>query len=411
MRSPVVLTKGNNTTEPLMGLAQLMSRVFKGDNLTLIGKQLLTRSYRDDAEALLDLSVLLQLQHQKEAGLALQHEALKQQQVYNLTPTNITTSIKLLAIYTSGDLMTNTPLEFIAEGAGFELQILYIADGIPQAQVIPEHDIAIVALSELDRNAAALHQIEGLLPRLNCPILNLPAKIKGLARDSISHTLQDIDGIEIPQTFRRSKQTLLSLDAQQTLSESLQLAINFPIIIRPVDSHAGINLAKINSHQQLRHYLHSATAANFFIAPFHDYKSSDGQYRKYRIMLIDGKPFIAHMATSDDWMIHYLNAGMLECATKRFSEAQLMGNFEQSFARHHQRALSQLSQAVDLEYFGIDCAETKDGKLLIFEACASLNIHAMDCEQTFPYKKAQMQKIFDAFLQMLMDKVNNKAPQ
>lgn len=400
MSPPLAYAKGIHTPKPLIGLAELMSRVFKGENLVLTGKSLLARSHQDDPEALLDLSVLLQLQHQKETGLALQKEALKQQQVFSLNPDKNGQKIKLLAIYTSGDLMTNTPLEFIAQGADFSLQMLYVASDLPVVTQIPEHDIAIIALSELDRNLEALALIEQLLPALKNPILNSPSQIRALARDRISQTLQGLDAIEIPATSRLSKHKLLGIKTQNK-------ALKFPLIIRPIDSHAGIDLAKIENFAQLDSYLSNSADSDYFVAPFIDYKNPHGEYQKYRIMLVNGQPFIAHMAISDHWMIHYLNAGMLDCATKRFSEAQAMGSFDHNFAAKHQRAFAQLTQAVGLDYFGIDCAETQDGKLLIFEACASLNIHAMDCEKIFPYKKPQMQKIFDAFQQMLIDKISS----
>jgi hypothetical protein len=401
MSPPFALATGVATSQPLIGLAELMSRVFKGENLSFIGQELLARSHLGNAEALLDLSVLLQLQHKKEVGLALQQEALTQQQTFELTDSSAS-PLRLLAIYTSGDLMTNTPLEFLSQGAGFSLQMLYVAEDLPRIQAIPEHDIAIVGVSELDRNSNALALIEDILPLLHCPILNTPAQIKALARDKISHTLAGSDTIEMPLTLRYTRAQLCSSAPLSTGPNSTASNMDFPVIIRPIDSHAGNNLEKIDNPSQLTNYLTTNTCTHFFVAKFVDYKNSDGQYKKYRVMFIDQQPYVAHMAISDHWLIHYLNAGMVDSAAKRFIEAQVMGSFDNDFAIKHKRAFEQLNQAVGLEYFGIDCAETKEGKLLVFEACASLNIHAMDCEKTFPYKKPQMQKIFDAFLQMLV---------
>jgi hypothetical protein len=44
----------------------------------------------------------------------------------------------------------------------------------------------------------------------------------------------------------------------------------------------------------------------------------------------------------------------------------------------------------------VDCAETKTGSLLIFEADNSAVVHNMDSPEVFPYKPPQMRKIFDA---------------
>lgn len=405
---PIDLTVKARQEGQLIGLAELMTKVFKGEDVSDVAAELFTRAQHDDGDALLDLSVLLQLQGNKETGLALQQEALSQQQLFTLKPATATSKVKLLAIFTSGDLMTNTPLEFLADGGGFEMHILYIADHLPLPTRLPEHDIAMVAISELDRNLPCLPKVSNFLQELTCNVLNKPENIACLSRDTVSRRLQNLEGIEVPLTLRASYSHLVN-NGLFELSSDVNSDIDFPIIIRPIDSHAGNQLEKVCSRIELINYLSSNQNPEYFVAPFVDYRSADGLYKKYRIMVIQGKPFIAHMAISEHWMIHYLNAGMIENAEKRFAEAQAMGHFEQGFAVQHKQAFRILADNIGLEYFGIDCAQTQDGKLLIFEACASLNVHAMDCEKTFPYKKVQMQKLFDAFHQMLIDQSSTKA--
>jgi glutathione synthase/RimK-type ligase-like ATP-grasp enzyme len=128
-------------------------------------------------------------------------------------------------------------------------------------------------------------------------------------------------------------------------------------------------------------------------------------YRKYRIMLIDGRPFICHMAVSSHWMIHYLNAGMTDSADKRAEEERFMADFDDGFAHRHANAFRAITERIGLDYVGIDCAETPDGKLLIFEADSDMIVHAMDPVDLFPYKQPQMRKLFAAFRRMLADAV------
>ena len=124
-------------------------------------------------------------------------------------------------------------------------------------------------------------------------------------------------------------------------------------------------------------------------------------FRKYRVALIEGRPFACHMGVSEHWMIHYLNAGMRESAAKRAEEARFMAEFDRDFARRHARAFEALAERVGLEYFGIDCGETPEGELLIFEADVAMIVHDMDPPDLFPYKRPQMRKVFDAFRAML----------
>ena len=73
-----------------------------------------------------------------------------------------------------------------------------------------------------------------------------------------------------------------------------------------------------------------------------------------------------------------------------------MQRFDQDFAFRHADALTQMASRIGLDYFAIDCAETCEGTLLIFEADNTAIVHDMDPPSVYPYKSAQMQKIFRA---------------
>jgi hypothetical protein len=78
-----------------------------------------------------------------------------------------------------------------------------------------------------------------------------------------------------------------------------------------------------------------------------------------------------------------------------------MRRFDGGFARRHQGALAALADRIGLDYFTIDCAENKNGELLIFEADNTAVVHNMDSPEVYPYKAPQMRRIFEAFAAML----------
>jgi glutathione synthase/RimK-type ligase-like ATP-grasp enzyme len=213
--------------------------------------------------------------------------------------------------------------------------------------------------------------------------------------------LQGQPGIIIPNTVRVGRSLLEQvgagrLDVQGVLGDGA-----FPIIARPVDSHAGQGLARLEDAVAVMDYLHGMAQEEFYIARFVDYRSADGLFRKYRIVLIEGAPYACHMAISDNWVIHYLNAGMAVNPSKRAEEAHFMAEFDSGFALRHAVALAAIHARTGLDYVGMDCAESADGSLLVFEVDSNMLIHAMDPPEVFPYKQAQMRKVFAAFRAML----------
>jgi len=176
------------------------------------------------------------------------------------------------------------------------------------------------------------------------------------------------------------------------------------LIISPIDSDAGRDLQRINDYEQLKTYLDKvADETEFFVSNFIDYRDQRGLYRKLRVVLIKGQPYICHVGLSkEQWIIHYVNVGMLEDADKRAEEEQVMRTFDQ-FIRRHKAAFDAIYQNIGLDYIGIDCAETRAGELLVFEVDHDMVVHSMDSTDLFPYKVFYIQKIKDAFMSLIPD--------
>lgn len=388
---------------PLIGLAALMRMVFEGKDLKPVAAELTARAERDasDANALMDLSTILQLSFQPAIAMQVQMEALKTQRLYHIPAAEQPEKIRLLAMMGAGELLANTPVECLLENSDVALDMVYVAPFLPLPEAVPDHDVLFVAVGESDENLPLLHELADIQRVWPRPVLNLPGRIALLARDSTCALLGDVAGVVMPPAKRVTGQELAEIVARQRQLDSVLDNAAFPIIIRPVDSHAGRGLAKIEHVTELQEYLRAISENDFYISPFVDYRSADGLFRKYRVVLIDARPYICHLAISSHWMIHYLNAGMTESAEKRAEEERCFANFDTGFAMRHAPALRLIYERMGLDYLGIDCAETPSGELLIFEVDSNMIVHAFDSVELFPYKQAQMQKVFAAFRDLL----------
>ena len=390
----------HHMAESLIGLAKIMRLAFNGDDLSEIKSQLANRIEFNslDAAAMMDLSVVLQLNALPELALKLQTEALNLQQFFDQKSNPEAPALKLLVIMGPGEVMANTPIDFLVEGSDIALSYLYLGEGIPVPSQIPEHDVAFVAVCESDSNQFLLAQLSILMRHWPKPFINMPSRIAQLSRELVSKQLASINGVVASDARRLSR--------SETMEFVSSYDNSFPIIARPINSHAGRGLAKLENGEQVFEYLEANTNDEFYVAPFIDYRSEDGLYRKSRIVVIDGQPFAAHMAVSRNWMVHYLNADMLHSQENRNSEAEFMSSFNTAFVTKHWAGLLAIDDQIGLDYYSIDCAETPDGRLLVFELDSGAVVHSMDSIELFPYKASQMQLVFDAFQQMLRRKAN-----
>ncbi|WP_317201751.1 RimK family alpha-L-glutamate ligase [Janthinobacterium sp.] len=388
---------------PLIGVAPLARRAFGGENLLPLGQELLARATANplDAHACLDFSTVLQLTGNHDNAMVVQAQALALQSHYVLPARGPGPGLRLLVLMGPGDLMANTPIEFLVEDSDVTLELLYLNGDADFPEIVPEHDVMLVAVAESEANRTLLRRLVDYTRDWPRPVVNRPEHIATLTRDGVCAALAGLAGVEMPVSLRTARATLLALAGGALDIEALLPDGGFPVIVRPLGSHAGTNLEKIDTPAALADYLARVAAEHYYLSRFVDYRGADDMFRKYRVALVEGVPLICHYAISERWMIHYLNAGMVESADKRAEEAACMAAFEGEFAVRHAAALRAIDARMQLPYLGIDCAEMPGGELLIFEVDNAMVVHAMDPPEMFPYKVAAMEKVFRAFRQLL----------
>ncbi len=296
----------------------------------------------------------------------------------------------VLALATPGDLQANLPLSMLLDGST-RLHTLWIADGqstLPPD--LPPIDAVFIAIGEDRRHAAALQAADRIAASLGRPVINSGARIAALSRDGVCALLRGLPDMLVPAQRRVGGARLR------------RQAPAFPFIVRPHASHAGLGLARIDDAAGLDAYLDDAADTDlFFVAPFVDFRSPDGLYRKHRIVFVDRVPYPVHLAVHDGWAIWYYNARMQDCAAKRCEEAAFLADMPHAVGPRAMAALHALGCRIDLDYVGLDCSVLPDGRLLVFEVETGMLVHDNDPPELFAYKKPAIARIVAAVNAML----------
>ena len=304
---------------------------------------------------------------------------------------------RVLALTVPGDFQANLPIAMLLTDGSTELYTYWLhdpaqvlANPLMAAAAIPaEIDCVFIAIAEDRLHAVALLAADALAAVLGKPVINPAARIASAARDSAARLLQGLPGAIVPT------QRLLPRDA--VLAET----IDFPIIIRPRQSHAGNALSRIADTAALATYLANHADAEFYLAPFVDYRNADGLWRKYRVIFVDGQPWPFHMAAHDDWAVWYYNAGMDRDPAKQAEERRFLNDFTSVFPPSAIAALRDIAQRVGLDYFGLDCGLLDDGRIVVFEVETGMIVHDRDEGAAYAYKTAPARRILRAAEAML----------
>ncbi len=356
---------------------------------------------RDPAarEAHLRLYEVEQMLGQPAAGIAHLRLALQSSRVVTLPVLEAPAKLTVLALSRVAQWEANAPLELILDMRHTTLHRYYIDDGDTQLPPgdLPPYDVLFNTIGESERAGSTLKLASLFAERAAERPINPPKIVATIGRTAVAQRFAGSANVVAPAVERVEADALRERPVVE------------PLVVRPVGSQAGIGLARVESREELHAYLEEQIYPAYFVMPFVDYRNDDGFFRKYRVMFVDGKPYACHLAISPRWMIHYYNAAMADHQWMRDEEACFIANLDAVFTGRLRDALDEISTAIPLEYFGIDCAIARDGRLLLFEADAAMLVHGTDPSDLYPYKRAGFERIQSALMALLSSRLSYPA--
>ncbi len=362
-----------------------------GHTLALKGDMLAAKAAFEDAigVAPLDFSAhwglfeVNQLLDNPAAALHHQQIALTQRSILSIHARIRPPKLTILELCVPGSFQANIPLDFILDQDRVTVHKLFLGNGpLPE---LPPYDLVFNTIAAAPGVGVALDAAERFIAGQERPALNAPRFVMLTSRDNVAKRFAGSGNIVVADLMRAG------------IASVRKLHPPFPFLIRPLDSHAGNDLAKIDDAAELEAYLAATSRADeFYLATFIDYRNADGYFRKYRVAFVDGVPYPVHMAISPRWMIHYYNAPMAENAWMREAEHAFMRDMAATLGDRAMTGLHEIAAALPLEYFGIDCSIAADGRVLLFEASTAMIVHMRDPVDLYPYKREYVPRIIHA---------------
>ena len=213
-------------------------------------------------------------------------------------------------------------------------------------------------------------------------VLNPPGRVASTRRCDLPGLLAGIPGIVVPAVMRHESRDPADLSG--------------PVLVRPIGSHGGEGLRRYDDAEALAGLQGGAR----YVTQFVDYVSPDGWYRKYRVIFVGGRPYPYHLAISRHWLVHYWTAGMEQDARRRDEERRFLANPAAAVGPVAMAALGAIGERLGLDYAGIDFGLLPDGRLVVFEANATMLVHP-ERDARFAYRNPAVEAIRSAFTAML----------
>jgi tetratricopeptide (TPR) repeat protein len=236
-----------------------------------------------------------------------------------------------------------------------------------QDKDLPYYDFIFNAIADPDVSGPSQAAVERFLAKSTKPLINRPERVARTYRSEMPALLGHIDNVFVPPVLRHKR-------AAGNLSDAVREAgIPFPIIVRPAGRHGGEGMSRVDTQAELPAAVPASDV--IYATQFIDYHSVDGLYRKYRVIFVDRRPYPYHLAIRPEWLVHYKSAAMETDAARRAEEERFLSNPEAAIGASNMAALTAIAAGLDLDYAGIDFSIMPDGRLLFFEANATMLVH------------------------------------
>ena len=135
-----------------------------------------------------------------------------------------------------------------------------------------------------------------------------------------------------------------------------------------------------------------------------DGRGSDGMFRKYRVMLVDGRLYPLHLAIGVDWKVHYFTADMVQNIAHQEEERGFLGDMEGTLGSRAIFALQEIQRRLGLDYAGVDFGLDPNGYALLFETNATMTVPSREVNAQLAYRVPYLERVIDAVRLMLQRK-------
>ncbi len=258
-------------------------------------------------------------------------------------------------------------------------------------KALPNAALVFNAIGDADRCADALARATSLLSGASVPVINAPQHVGRTGRVAVSELAKGIPHLVSPDMVVVRKSAIASSPP-----------FAFPFLVRAPGFHTGMHFSLVGDEEELSSALTALPGEDVIAIEFLDARGADGNYRKYRAMLVGGKLYPLHLGVASDWKVHYFTSDMAASAEYRREEQRFLDDMNAVIGERAALALRELGERLQLEYAGIDFGIDRYDNLLLFEANATMVVPSRETNPDLAYRVPYQARVIEAVREMLI---------
>jgi len=292
----------------------------------------------------------------------------------------------------------NIPTRILLDDRCFQTTILvteYCDGKVP----LPPHDVVFNGIGDADLCFDGLEAACRVLKRTQRPVINHPVQVLETGRIGNVERLRGLPNVVVPRMVKLPRRDLGGPQGAETVIGS---GFAFPVLVRAPGFHTGHHFVRVEAPSALAGAISDFPGDDVWLIEQLDARGSDGMFRKFRVMFVDGKLYPMHLAISSNWKVHYFTADMAPSAANRREDAAFLGDMAHVVGPRGMAALARINATLGLDYGGIDFAVNGAGEILFFEANATMVVMPPTADAKWDYRRPASEQVRDAVRTMLV---------
>jgi Flp pilus assembly protein TadD len=290
--------------------------------------------------------------------------------------------------------------ELFTDAALIANAVLY-TQAYDATQPLPPHDVVLVAVADVESDAAALAVAREIVARSDAPVINHPDRVLQTSRTEQARRLGALAGVVVARVASVSREAMLR-DGPAAFARGLGFA--YPFLMRSPGFHNGRFFERVDDDAQLDAVTRAMPRDEVLLISYQETRGVDGAVRKFRVMSIGGALYPVHLAISPNWKVHYVSSAMAGNAAYRAEEEAFLNDMPGVLGTRAVEALHAIAATMGLDYAGIDFGLAPDRRVVVFEANGAMAIFLPDGDPRWDYRRGPMTAALQAATQLIVDR-------
>ncbi len=255
--------------------------------------------------------------------------------------------------------------------------------------------VVLNLITDADLNPTVLGLADRFLKGFRGRVLNRPQGVMESQRDRVAARMADVEGLIVPPVAKFKGRPTLAIAAIE------KVGLGFPAILRIAGHHDGrVDGVCADVDAVLRQIDPKQT---YYLTQFFDLRQPTGLYRKFRVFYFGDRAVVRHRLVSDNWNVHgpAREAVMPDYPDEIAEEKRVVEGGLAALPEQVQRILGDIRRRMPLDFFGIDFDIMPDGRVILFEANATMMFFPVSTDPRFAYGHSAREQATAAFDAMI----------